>query len=39
MEARSPSRSRHCALLGMDAYLTGQWDEVQKLTDEGRSTL
>jgi len=23
------------ALLSMDAYLTGQWDEVQKLTDEG----
>ena len=22
------------ALLGMDAYLTGQWDEVQQLTDE-----
>ena len=22
------------ALLGMDAYLTGRWDEVQKLTDE-----
>jgi DNA-binding CsgD family transcriptional regulator len=25
---------RALALLSMDAYLTGQWDEVQKLTDE-----